>query len=317
MGHRNLQYLHRNQIDTAKWDQCIARAANGLLYAHSMYLDHMATNWDALVLGDYEAVMPLTWRKKMGIRYLYQPFVTASLGVFSTMPIDHNMMETFINGIPPRFKLIDIDLNTANNCFNSRFVIPRKNYELTLTGSYETIQQHYNRHARRKLKKAKEAGLQIAEGIAVEEIVNLSYNMMVEKEKIPMADYERFIRLYKNIQPHVEACNTIAAIDATGAIISSDIHIVYNKRIYSLLAGNLPKSNECGAFYFVLDGLIRKYAGSGYVLDFEGSDIPGIAFLFECLGAQLTWYPHVSINKLPPVLRWFKQLKPVYPPVAS
>src|SRR6185503_7273652 len=102
---------------------------------------------------------------------------------------------------------------------------------------------------------------------------------------------------FNNIQPYVESCNTIAAMDTGGTIISSDIHIVHNKRIYSLLAGNLPQSNECGAFYFVLDSLIKKYAGSGYLFDFEGSDLPGIAFLFECLGGQLTWYPHVTINR--------------------
>jgi hypothetical protein len=306
MGQQHLQYLHRNQIDTAKWDQCIARAANGLLYAHSFYLDHMASAWDALVLGDYEAVMPLTWRKKFGIHYLYQPFVTYPLGVFAEGVIDEALMLRFISNIPAKFKFIDIDLNTANNCLSHSFVSLRNNYVLPLTGSYEEIQQGYNRHARRKLKKAREAGLKVAEGVAIEKIAELSYHFMNEKDKVPRIDYDRFIRLYKNIQPHVESCNTIVAIDAAGDIISSDIHIVHNKRIYSLLAGNRPQSNECGAFYFVLDRLIKKYAGTGYLFDFEGSDVPGIAFLFECLGAQLTRFPHLTINRLPPVLRWLK-----------
>ncbi len=73
-----------------------------------------------------------------------------------------------------------------------------------------------------------------------------------------------------------------------------------------MLAGNTERSNEMGGFYFVLDGLIKKYAGTGYLLDFEGSDVPGIAFLFECLGAQLTCYPHLYINKLPALLRMIK-----------
>src|SRR5687767_3092430 len=111
MMHSNLQYLQRKHIDTRQWDRCIANAANGLLYAHSFYLDYMADNWDALVLGDYEAVMPLTWRRKYGIYYLYQPFVTASLGVFTSRPIDETLMTTFISNIPRKFKLIDIDLN--------------------------------------------------------------------------------------------------------------------------------------------------------------------------------------------------------------
>ena len=305
--HSNLQYLQRKHIDTQKWDRCIANAANGLLYAHSFYLDHMADNWDALVLGDYEAVMPLTWRRKFGISYLYQPFVTSPLGVFSLAPIDEALMKTFISNIPRRFRLIEIDLNTANNCLNSSFTWQRKNYILPLSGSYENIQRNYNRHARRKLKKAEEAGLQIKEGIDIETIAALSYEFMYEKDRVPLADYKRFIQLFKNIQPHVESCNTIAALDVDGTIISSDINIVHNKRVYSLLAGNLPKSNECGAFYFVLDRLINKHAGSGYLFDFEGSDIPGIAFLFECLGGQLTWYPHLTINRLPPVLKWLKK----------
>ncbi len=305
----NLQYLHRHQIDTALWDQCINNATNGLLYARAFYLDHMAGEWDALVLGDYQAVMPLTWRKKFGIYYLCQPFVTSPLGVFSSLPIDQAMMETFINSIPRKFKLIDIDLNVANNCVDSPFVTQRKNYVLPLTDGYDALQQNYNRHARRKLKKASEAALQIKEGIAIEKIAALSYSMMAEKDKVPMADYEKFIQLFKTVHPYVESCNTIAALDADGAIIASDINIVYKKRIYSVLAGNVPKSNECGGFYFVLDHLIRKYAGTGYVLDFEGSDVPGIAFLFECLGGQLTWYPHWAINHLPPMLRWLKRSK--------
>ncbi|HEX6432423.1 MAG TPA: hypothetical protein VF008_32240 [Niastella sp.] len=309
MFHGNLQYLHRHQIDTAKWDQCIDNAVNGLVYARSFYLDNMAKQWDALVLGDYEAVMPLTWRKKFGIYYLYQPFVTSPLGVFSSMPIDRAMMETFINSIPHKFKLIDIDLNVANNCLDSHFVTQRRNYVLPLTSGYEALQQNYNRHARRKLRKAREAGLQITEGIAIEKIAALSYGMMAEKDKVPMADYEKFIQLFKTAHPYVESCNTIAAIDADGTIVASEINIVHNKRIYSILAGNIPRSNECGAFYFVLDSLIKKYAGTGYLFDFEGSDVPGIAFLFECLGGQLTWYPHLTINHLPPILRWIKKSK--------
>jgi hypothetical protein len=269
----------------------------------------MAGEWDALVLGDYEAVMPLTWRKKFGIYYLCQPFVASPLGVFSPMPIDKVMMETFIESIPATFKLIDIDLNVANNCVDGSFVTQRKNYVLPLTSTYEVLQQHYNRHARRKLRKAKEAGLKIVEGIAIEEIAELSYQMMAEKDKVPMEEYEKFIRLFKDITPHVESCNTVAALDEAGTIIASDIHIVHNKRIYSILAGNRPQSNECGGFYFVLDSLIKKYAGTGYLLDFEGSDVPGIAFLFECLGGQLTWYPHLAINHLPPMLRWLKKSK--------
>ena len=77
-----IKYLQHKEIDKSKWDACISRAPNGLIYPYSFYLDAMAKHWDALVLKDYEAVMPLTWNRKYGFYYLYQPAFTASLGVF-------------------------------------------------------------------------------------------------------------------------------------------------------------------------------------------------------------------------------------------
>ena len=34
-----IQHLTHRQIDKAKWDDCIDKADNGLLYAYSFYLD--------------------------------------------------------------------------------------------------------------------------------------------------------------------------------------------------------------------------------------------------------------------------------------
>ena len=38
----NIQYLVHKDIDKQKWDDCITRSANGLIYGYSFYLDHMA-----------------------------------------------------------------------------------------------------------------------------------------------------------------------------------------------------------------------------------------------------------------------------------
>src|SRR5690349_15942560 len=103
----NIQYITHQNIDRAKWDTCIDNASNGLIYGYSFYLDHMAKHWDALVLNDYESVMPLTWNKKYGFHYLYQPPFVASSGVFGN-DISELTVTNFLNAIPPRFKLIEI-----------------------------------------------------------------------------------------------------------------------------------------------------------------------------------------------------------------
>src|SRR5215212_843413 len=102
----NIQYFTQQEIDKRKWDACIGQANNGLVYGYSYYLDHMAKHWDALVLNDYEAVMPLTWNRKYGFYYIYQPFACALLGVFGK-GVNASLLHTFLTAIPRRFKYWD------------------------------------------------------------------------------------------------------------------------------------------------------------------------------------------------------------------
>ncbi|MBK7337672.1 MAG: hypothetical protein IPJ00_16600 [Saprospirales bacterium] len=53
-----IRHLSNTSIDRARYDACIAQAANGMPYAFSWYLDQIAGKWDVLVSGDYEAVCP-------------------------------------------------------------------------------------------------------------------------------------------------------------------------------------------------------------------------------------------------------------------
>ena len=57
-------FLKHDKIDKVKWDNCISRSVNGHIYARSWYLNIVSPDWDALIEGDYEAVMPLTWKRK-------------------------------------------------------------------------------------------------------------------------------------------------------------------------------------------------------------------------------------------------------------
>src|SRR5215203_6156794 len=107
---QSIQYFTRREINTQSWDYCIEGASNGLIYGTTVYLDHMAGKWDALVLNDYEAVMPLPWRKKWGINYIYQPFLTAQLGLFGNH-ITAKLLEAFLDAIPAKFKLWEFPLN--------------------------------------------------------------------------------------------------------------------------------------------------------------------------------------------------------------
>src|SRR5437016_14568872 len=100
-----IRYFQHHQIDKKKWDDSIRRSVNGMVYAYSWYLDVVSPNWNALIEGNYEAVFPLTWRKKYGFYYLYQPLFTQQLGVFfSVKKINGATVQEFLDSIPAQYR---------------------------------------------------------------------------------------------------------------------------------------------------------------------------------------------------------------------
>jgi hypothetical protein len=55
-----IKYLKHKEINKEKWDKCISSSHNKIIYALSWYLDVVSPNWDGLIKGDYEAVMPIS-----------------------------------------------------------------------------------------------------------------------------------------------------------------------------------------------------------------------------------------------------------------
>src|SRR4051794_1959095 len=108
-----IRYVKRKDIDVSSWNNCIGEASNGLIYAQSNFLDALCTNWDALVLNDYENVMPIPWRKKWGIYYIYPPYFIPALGVFGN-DVTPSLIQSFLSYIPKNFKYWEIDLNEKN-----------------------------------------------------------------------------------------------------------------------------------------------------------------------------------------------------------
>ncbi|HOZ68064.1 MAG TPA: GNAT family N-acetyltransferase [Chitinophagaceae bacterium] len=296
-----IQYLTRLQIDTAKWDQCISRASNGRIYAFAVYLDTMSANWDALVLNDYEAVMPLTWNSKYGIQYLYQPFLAAQLGVFGSEEV-----EAFIEAIPGHFRYIDIYLNSANtNAVKGDDVQLRDNYVLALHHPYEKLVTDYRENIRRNIKKAKQAGCIVEKGFEVETVITLATAQMQLHDKNVEENTGRFRQLYQLLKAVNKA--TTYGISLHGEMIASCVFFFSNNRAYYILVGNHPNGKTIGASHALIDAFIADHAGQNLLLDFEGSDIRNLAFFYSSFGATQEIYPALKINRLPFYLRWLKK----------
>lgn len=221
MSASKIRYLQHADIDKAKWDHRINTSPNNRIYAYSFYLDTMAKHWDAMVYGDYEAVMPLTWNEKFAIRYMYQPFLTAQLGIFGK--IDDSICLEMIEAIPTSFRFIDINLNSGN--FRERTVEhirKRNNYILPLQGSYEKIYSAYSENLKRNIKKATQAGCVMQKDFDVEDVIRLAVSQMDQYGKESSDNVERFRKLYSLLHQKGNA-NTYGIFSTENKLLASAV----------------------------------------------------------------------------------------------
>ncbi|MEO6329012.1 MAG: hypothetical protein ABIO55_08775 [Ginsengibacter sp.] len=301
----SILYIENKNIDRAKWDECIDSASNGLIYAYSFYLDAMAKHWDALVLNDYKIVMPITWNKKYGIYYLYQPFLCASLGLFGNN-ITGGKLSFFLDNIPKRFRYRDIYLNAANNFTIEKYdLYKRTNYVLPINKSYTTLSDNFRNSYKQLIKKSLRTDIQIKQNINVEEILDLAKIKFDTVAKVKKSDWHNFEQLYNVLFSKGKATNY--GVYLKDELLASGIFLFSHNRAYYVLAGNKTKGRSFGASHLVINTFIQKHAGRNMILDFEGSNIAEIAFFFKGFGAQAEEYPGLKYNTLPPLFRSFKK----------
>ncbi len=305
MANNAIRYLVHDEIDPVKWDQCIAAADNGLIYGYVAYLDGMATQWDALVAGDYEAVMPLPWRRKYGIRYIYQPFLAAQLGIFGN-DVDAQQVAQFLQAIPPQFRYIDSCLNQQNNFPVAGFEWQeRMNYKLNLLPSYETLRSKYRETIVRNLKKAEKAGCKISDATRLDEVIALARMQPQLSDQEANEGFARFAKVYEKLAA-VGQAKIYGIRSATNELLASAVFLYSHHRAFYLLVGNHPNGRTIGASHALIDAFIRDHAGKDLWLDFEGSDLRNLAFFYSSFGAVGEKYPAIRANRLPRLLRWLK-----------
>jgi hypothetical protein len=299
----DIRFISREAIDPGKWNGCIANASNGSIYASSNYLDRMADAWGALVLNDYETVMPLPYRKKYGIAYVYQPAFCASLGIYGNQ-LSQSIQDAFIDQIPARFRLIELSLNSSN-LLSGAADMPRINYILPLNKPYEALVAEFKENTRRNIKKAQQYGCIFKRDISVVPVIALSKMMMQRISKISDADYAHFETLFQDLYLKQQAC-AYGVYAGNGDLLSSCVFFFSHGRAYYILVGNHPNGKTLGASHFLIDCFIREKAGSGLLLDFEGSDIRNLAYFYGSFGATTETYPFLKINRLPFWAKWMK-----------
>jgi len=260
-----------------------------LVYAESWYLDIVSPNWEALMLGDYEYVMPLPVKKKYGISFLVQPPLTQQLGIFSSNIIDEKIVESFIKKIP--YRSYHLCFNEQNT-YNKGIKLP--NYILNLNKDYDTILSNYSKNTKRNVNKASSYPVEIKTDVISDEFLKF-YHTTEKNYREPEEKVNRLLKesLEKDKATIYGAYNTDNKLISALCLLHSKQRIIYW----------LPLSNKEGketlAMFSIVDKIIKNYANSNFLFDFAGSSVDSIAHFYLGFGAeQYPYYiiKHLSIN---------------------
>jgi hypothetical protein len=296
-----ITYIGNKDIDRKRWDACIAKAHNSLVYAYSWYLDILCPEqWDALIGDDYESVFPLPFRKKYGIRYIYTPFFIQQLGVYSQRPLIETEINSFLDSIPEDFRLVELNLNVYNvasaNGFN---YVTNLNHELNLGMSYELVRRNYSENLIRNLKKAANNNLAVIKDESADQVIDL---FRAEKGR----EVKHWGNKEYDIFRHLLAeCSMRGVLEIKGAysdkgdFVAGIIFLRSDSRAIFLFSATGPIARELNAMPWMVDDFIREHAGKNLILDFEGSNDEGLARFYKSFGANQTIYQRAERNSLP------------------
>jgi len=297
-----IKLLNNNEIDIERWDATVRASLNARVYAESWYLDIVYPDWLGLVWGNYDYVMPVSVASKLGVRYIFQPVYAQQQGIFP--PATPEITAQFVSKLKELARFFEISFNSLSVSVTDELKVAKGiNFVLPLKNSYHQIFAGYSSHAKRYVRKAKREN-DILAGIPAHEFLSF-------KEQLSGKEYTAKHReaLHKIVTKSVASQRGIVygAYSGPNELCAAAFFMFEQKRFTYLNSVSSPLGKEKRSMFAIVDRFIRDYANSAFLLDFEGSQVEGIARFFQGFGAQPEQYQKLKYNKLPCPLRLIKK----------
>ena len=295
---RTIKFLEHTQIDFEKWDACVAATSNPQPYGFSWYLNWLAHQWQALVIGDYEAVLPLFIQKKFGQLYSTRPYGTQALGPYSKIPLTAEIVTGLVEESLRHVKYLEYFFSPGTPMPAGFKPKQFSNFIVDTSADYEVLFKAYSSQNKRNLKKADAARFELAEWATVQDAVQLWQNNVREKTGIPAESFNRLGKLLEFC--HYQKRGVLYAVrDEYNQLCGAQFWIIHEGRSTLLLNASTDWGKDHGVSTWLIDQHIKSTAGRSHTIDFEGSSIPGLKRFYSGFGAKdEPFHMHVE-NQLP------------------
>lgn len=316
-----LQLLQHHQIDRQKWDACIGRSKEGLVYALSWYLDLVSPGWEALVEqqpDSYVTVVPLPKARKFGFPFLRQPLYCQQLGVFSVAE------EGVSDRLAPILELLfrhyrhirDYSFNTANpplpaNAQPHLVVRDFYTHHLSLNDPYPHLYQRYSRDRKVNLKRAQKANSIVFESEDIRPLIAIFREDTAHKIYGGVAEeaYDLLFSLHAGLHQRGLA-RLLYTRNNKGEIEAGCLFVFYRNRLTYLFNAATRKGRSLNGRSLMIDRIIKEYAGQEVVLDFESpAGLEPIIYFYQGFGSKPVRYQTITYSNLPPLIKLIKSTR--------
>jgi hypothetical protein len=90
-------------------------------------------------------------------------------------------------------------------------------------------------------------------------------------------------------------------------LLASGIFFIDDNRIFYVMAGNTNEGRLEGASHILIDAFIKDHCNTKLIFDFEGSNLPGIAFFFKGFSPTQEIYPGLKFNRHNKIIKLIKR----------
>ncbi|WP_153796631.1 hypothetical protein [Foetidibacter luteolus] len=288
------ELLPEHKIDKCRWNTCVEAAAQQNIFMYSWALDALCDNWSGIVFNDYEAVMPVPWRKKAVLKYVYQvPFLPRISLMRTVARFEENGQVAGL--LKKNFNFVHSDFDSL--MFPPKWLLKQRvNYVLPLASSYDAIfRSRYTASCRKNIHKAVSRNCALAKKNNLTEVIALydsAYGaLQTTHSKRDYSAAETFAKaaLERNMATLYSVENSVNAETLFASVILHE-----KQRLYYWLGAPSAAGRNARATYFFIDRLIYENAGKECTLDFEGSDIPSVASFYRQFGPDEERYFEVK-----------------------
>lgn len=284
-----IKRIKYKDIDFVKYSTCLENSAQRKYSATKDFLDITSNkNWEILVYKHYEAIMPVPFVIKFGIKFVHNPMLCQQLGIFSAQD-SVVINDYFIKYLHENYLVKVYNFNDTNK-FSLELKL-RKNF-IIYPDQYENVYAKYSPKRKRKLRMDEDK----TQEIYIKEISNTEAQHFVRNNFLganKKKDISAFIKIYNQMY----SVNLIKFSAFYYKRTITNIIVTYqdHKTIALLGTFNDKEFVKLSGASVLIDYSIKKNIETKS-FDFEGSELPNVEEFFRGFRPLLKKYPVIEFS---------------------